>query len=142
MNVKSKVLSRLSSVSRLTQAGIIKSVDTMISPPKLGTCGHVTSQYGGPQSGRLLVFEGCDPALGGTIMLTGGDRRFLSMVVPLYTREQSELSGSDSVTGDTNQTEEIIKLRDPHNLNRLWARIMDPELGVKLETAVRARQWP
>ena len=68
--------------------------------------------------------------------------RKVSSTVPLYTREQSELSGSDSVTGDTNQTEEIIKLRDPHNLNRLWARIMDPELGVKLETPVRARQWP
>ena len=74
VNVKPKLLGRL---TRLTGGSIIQSVDTMLSQPKLGTCRQVSSQ---PQvnNSRLLIFEGCDPALGVTLLLRGGDRPFLS----------------------------------------------------------------
>jgi len=87
VNVKRKVLTRL---SRLTQASIIQSVDTLISTPRLGTCGHVTSEIGKnlgkTKESRLLAFEGCNPVLGGTVLIRGGDRRFLSKVKSVLKR--------------------------------------------------------
>ena len=82
VNVKPKVLSRL---SRLIQGSIIKSVDTLMTAPKLGTCDLVTSELAGKDE-RLLLFEGCKPSLGGTILLRGGDRRFLSKVKAILKR--------------------------------------------------------
>ena len=82
VNVKPKVLSRL---SRLIEGSIIKSVDTLMTAPKLGTCELVTSEMAGKEE-RLLLFEGCKPSLGGTILLRGGDRRFLSKVKAILRR--------------------------------------------------------
>ena len=82
VNVKPKVLSRL---ARLTQGSIIKSVDTLITVPRLGTCGQVSSELTDNKK-RLLVFDGCSPALGGTVLLRGGDRRFLSKVKAVLRR--------------------------------------------------------
>ena len=31
-------------------------------------------------------------------------------------------------------SQDIIKLKDPQILNRLWSRVLDPELGIALET--------
>ena len=82
VNVKPRVLSRL---SRRTQASIIKSVDSMMSAPRLGSCAQVSSQLAGVNQ-RLLLFEGCNPALGGTILLRGGDKRFLAKVKAVLKR--------------------------------------------------------
>ena len=82
VNVKPKVLSRL---SRLIEGSIIKSVDTLMTAPTLGTCDLVTSECAGPDE-RLLLFEGCKPSLGGTVLLRGGDRGFLSKVKAVLRR--------------------------------------------------------
>ena len=68
LNVKHRVLTRL---ARLTQGSIISSVDSMLAPPRLGSCERFLCRREG--RARLLVFEGCQPSLGGTILLQGGD---------------------------------------------------------------------
>lgn len=108
VNVKPKVLSRL---SRLIEGSIIKSVDTLMTAPTLGTCDLVTSECAGPDE-RLLLFEGCKPSLGGTILLRGGDRGFLSKVKAILRRlilikyswkhERSFLSNEYASLMDTN----------------------------------------
>ena len=40
----------------------------------------------------------------------------------------------DVADGKEEVSNEIIKLKDPHTLNRLWTRVLDPDLGVTLET--------
>ena len=87
VNVKPRLLQRL---ARLTQGSIIKSVDSMMAPPKLGTCEEFISQVSTSSSGkrgtRLMVFDGCSPSLGGVIVLRGGDRQFLSRVKAVLKR--------------------------------------------------------
>ena len=82
VNVKPKVLSRL---SRLSGGSIISSVDTMITAPSLGTCGHVTSETESNKK-RLIFFENCLPSSGGTILLRGGDLKLLSKVKAVLKR--------------------------------------------------------
>ena len=82
VNVKPKVLSRL---SRLSQGSIISSVDSMITAPNLGTCGHASSETASNRK-RLLFFENCKPSLGGTILLRGGDLKLLSKVKAVLKR--------------------------------------------------------
>ena len=81
LNVKFQVLQRL---ARLTQGTIISSVDSMLPPPRLGTCEKFYSQKSGPA--RLLVFEGCQPSLGGTLLLQGGDAATLARVKTVLRR--------------------------------------------------------
>ena len=81
LNVKFQVLQRL---ARLTQGTIISSVDSMLPPPRLGTCERFYSQKSGPA--RLLVFEGCQPSLGGTLLLQGGDAVTLARVKTVLRR--------------------------------------------------------
>ena len=87
VNVKPRVLQR---IARLTQCTIIKSVDSMMAPPKLGTCEEFISKQASCANGRrgtrLLVFDGCFPDLGGTILLRGGDRQFLSKIKAVLKR--------------------------------------------------------
>ena len=82
VNVKPKVLTRL---SRLSQGSIISSVDTMITAPNLGTCGHVFSETVNNRK-RLLFFENCLPSLGGTILLRGGELKLLCKVKAVLKR--------------------------------------------------------
>jgi len=72
----------LERLARLTQAKIISSVDSMLAPPKLGTCSSFFMKKfdNSPVSGSLMVFEGVPPQLGGTIVLRGGNKRLLSKV--------------------------------------------------------------
>ena len=81
LNVKFQVLQRL---ARLTKGTIINSVDSMLPPPRLGTCERFYSQNSGPA--RLLVFEGCQPSLGGTLLLQGSDAVTLAKVKTVLRR--------------------------------------------------------
>jgi len=87
VNVKPKLLER---IARRTQGAIINSVDSMMAPPKLGTCEEFISQLSSSEPGRrgtrLMVFDGCVPSLGVTILLRGGDRLFLSKVKAVLKR--------------------------------------------------------
>lgn len=81
LNVKFQVLQRL---ARLSQGSIISSVDSMLPPPRLGTCERFYSQKCG--TARLLVFEGCQPSLGGTLLLHGADAATLARVKAVLKR--------------------------------------------------------
>ena len=117
VNVKPRLLQRL---ARLTQAVIIKSVDSMIAPPKLGSCEEFISQMSTCSSGRrgtrLMVFDGCSPSLGVAIILRGGDRQFLGRVKAVLKRillikynwkhEKSLLANEYGSLMDSNVTQE------------------------------------
>jgi len=73
LNVKESVLDRL---ERLTGAKKIESIDSMLTAPTLGTCQsfYVENSVEGSNRRSLLVFDGCSPELGGTIILQGETR--------------------------------------------------------------------
>merc|ERR550519_858637 len=51
--------------------------------------------------------------------------------VPMYGGENV----SDGDTPSTSQgIQEMVKLKDPQSLSRLWERVLDPSVGIQLET--------
>jgi len=76
LNVKYRVLERL---ERLTGGKIITSIDSMLTTPVLGTCRSFYVETAADPRHRetLLVFDGCPPELGGTIILHGENRTTL-----------------------------------------------------------------
>jgi len=85
LNVKYRVLERL---ERLTGAKIITSIDSMLAAPVLGTCQSFYVETSLTSQGRnnLLVFDGCSPTLGGTIILQGEEQQTLVWLKAIFKR--------------------------------------------------------